>query len=207
MHSLLRFIRDHPILSPICGFLVWLGTVWPVFSGKALPQWLAEQRWPGISVEIKQWTSLILFIVLVCLPLYVAVMGRQREQRLEPDVWLYDAVHYVVFGSWEGPDKEMDGAEYFTSVMKAIEDIVQKAKDGALPIWGRQPFIGPGPVSRINPEYWEPSQLDVHGPHGFFKGNKEEFVTSSPGPITYHHLKTNKSQVERLWRRAGMARS
>ena len=201
MRSLVRFIRGHPILSPICGFLAWLGTVWPVFSDKTLPQWLAEQRWPGISVEVLQWTPLILFIVLVCLPLYVAVVGRQREQRLEPDVWLYDAVQYVAFGSWEGPDKEIDGGEYFSIIVDAMQEMLQKARDDALPIWGRQVLAGPGTISRINPEYWAPSQLDVHGPHSFFKGNKEEFRTSSPGPITYRYLKTNRSQVERLWSR------
>lgn len=227
MRSLLTFIRDLTILtilSAIFGFLARLGDVWSLFSDKPLAQWLAEHGWTGISVEVLQRTSLVLFIVLVCLLFYVTVMGvkavykaimeRQRkqreetkEQRLEPDVWLYDAIHYVAFGSWEGPDKEIDGAEYFSIIVDAIQKMLQKARDGALPIWGRQVLAGPGTTSRINPDYWAPSQLDVHGPHGFFKGNKEEFRASTPGPITYRYLKTNKSQVEKLWRSAGAAHS
>jgi hypothetical protein len=56
----------------------WLGSVWPLFTTKTIPEWLEEQRWPMIS---KVTTALITAIGLI---LFLAVIIWDAWQRPKP---------------------------------------------------------------------------------------------------------------------------
>lgn len=61
----------------------WLGDVFPLFTDKTLPQWLAERRWPGMSHDLFQWLTLIIGVTLV--GLFVAILfSTPRQRRKEP---------------------------------------------------------------------------------------------------------------------------
>jgi len=113
------------------------------------------------------------------------------------DVWLLDAIHYVAFKSWEVVEWNNLG-EKLRILGAAEEDVRQRARDGDLPIWGREGFSGT--LNPIPPEYWEYYGLEWGS---LLKGEAEEFQTE----LTKHarsvgirrSLMTSKSKVEELW--------
>jgi hypothetical protein len=111
-------LRKHPITSAvaaICIFLLWnfpqwLGDVWPLFSQKTIPQWLAERRWPGMNPELSSW--LTLGIDLAMLGLLVAIYFAARRQR--------DATPHAYVGSIDVSFRELSTGGYIQLTISLI---------------------------------------------------------------------------------------
>lgn len=70
------FLKKHPAWAAFTAILlflvvslpVYLGTIWPILEwarivtplppGQTLPQWITEQRWPGMSPALFSWVTL-----------------------------------------------------------------------------------------------------------------------------------------------------
>jgi len=125
------------------------------------------------------------------------------NQKVERDVWLLNAVHYIAFGSWEFTEINLNEANW-TAGHDAQMEIKQMAFDGRLPVWG---IIGSGELFKPIPkEYWE---------HHYLKGlifvinDPEGFCTEVDGLASdhtiYNSLKASKAKVEELWPATKMA--
>jgi len=95
--------------------------------------------------------------------------------------------------------KDMEDPKFMDKVGPAHREVLQKACDGELLIWGKRTDQSRGPFVEINSDYWENHELEHWNLIG---GNFEELQTSrigvAPGPI-YEELRTNKARVEELW--------
>lgn len=117
--------------------------------------------------------------------------------KVERDVWLLHAVHYIAFGSSEFVEIPLEEVQ-LTAGHQAQDEIRQKAFDGSLPVWG---IIGSGGLFKPIPkEYWEHHYLKalifaINDPEGFCtKGNGLE-----SDHTIYNSLMTSKAKVEELW--------
>lgn len=123
---------------------------------------------------------------------------------VERDVWLLDAVFYVAEGRWQSPNmlarhvSDIEDPKFMAKVEPAHREILQKAYDGDLLIWGRRADQSHGPYVEIDSKYWENHELEYWN---MAKGNFEELETSpigiATGPI-YKELKTSRNKVEEL---------
>jgi hypothetical protein len=125
--------------------------------------------------------------------------------KLDRDVWLLEAIYYVAEGSWDSPNylakmvDEIEDPTYPNRVADASRNILQKAADGELQIWGK--VNDRTPFTKIEPSYWNNHDL---GFWEIIKGKSEAGKLESAaigiaeGPI-YGQLKTNRDKVEKLW--------
>ena len=71
-------LRNHPhrtIILAGAGFVLWslpqwIGTVWPLFTTKTIPEWMAERSWPGITAPVYAWLTAAL-IAAAAMVVYV----------------------------------------------------------------------------------------------------------------------------------------
>lgn len=87
---------------------------------------------------------------------------------------------------------------------RAQIDVRQRARDGDLPIWGREGFSGT--LNPLPPDYWEYYGFDLFG---LMRGNAEEYGTEltrrtkSISLSKCRSLMTSKEKVEELWPPSG----
>lgn len=117
--------------------------------------------------------------------------------KVERDVWLLIAVHYIAYGSWKFIEIPLD-EDHITAGHQALDEIRQKAFDGELTVWGR---IGQGPLfKQIQKEHWEDHGFEslsfiVNKPEDYctkYYGNESDYTI-------YNSLMTSKAKVEELW--------
>lgn len=82
------WFKKHPVLYSavaVLGFLFWtlpewLGNVWPLFFGsKTIPQWLDEQRWPGMTLSLQLSASFWIGLGLLGVLAYIAVVSSRKQ--------------------------------------------------------------------------------------------------------------------------------
>jgi hypothetical protein len=84
-----EWISQHPVLWAVIGvgiFLLWrlpewFGQVWPLFTNKTVPEWLAERRWPGMSTRLYRWFNIITTCVMFVL--LGVIIYQQQSENLE----------------------------------------------------------------------------------------------------------------------------
>ena len=123
----------------------------------------------------------------------------------ERNVWLLEAIYFVAEGSWDSHNflaetvDEIEDPTYPNRVAGASKNILQKAADGELLIWGKvndkSPFI------KIEPSYWKNHELEYWG---MFKckrdaGKLETAAIDIAEVHSYTQLKTSRAKIEELW--------
>src|SRR5262245_11863992 len=82
---MLERLKRHRIATVIIALVVftfwtlpeWVATMWPVLvRDKTIPEWLAEQRWPGVSQTAYNWITLVLGATLAVLAVVVIVSSK-----------------------------------------------------------------------------------------------------------------------------------
>ena len=120
-----------------------------------------------------------------------------KQQKVERDIWLLHAVHFIAYDSWEFIENPLN-EKNITAGHDALDEIRQKAFDGSLPVWGK--IGGGGLFKQIPKEYWEHLGFQSLT---FMINNPEEFCTknwTARGDYTiYNSLMTSKAKVEELW--------
>lgn len=123
----------------------------------------------------------------------------KRQEKIERDTWLRDALFYIVLRRWEDEPDVLNETEHLNALFEAATDVCQKAVDGDLSIWGRTGFSGP--FLKIPGEYWQ-----------YFNINALKVAVSDPEELSverttraganhpvYRALKTSRMQIEELW--------
>ena len=122
----------------------------------------------------------------------------QLSTKVERDVWLLDAIHYIVFGSWDSLPENLEAENYLVVMDKAKQELQQNAFDGLLPVWGKG--LMASTFRKIEPEVWEHNIIDLES---LLKDEPEELKISMAnifGSATgFNHLMTSKAKVEELW--------
>jgi len=70
----LKTIKNHPVVSAVVGAAVfllwsfpqWFGSIWPLFTDKTLPEWIADKRWT-VSASTSAWLTLVIGLALAVL--------------------------------------------------------------------------------------------------------------------------------------------
>jgi hypothetical protein len=115
-------------------------------------------------------------------------------KKVERDVWVLNAIHFIAFGSWEIEDRALASGQglELVPIMRALE---QAALDGKVPIWGKQPprnkFVS------IEPAIWEHLQIREQS---VFSGNPARVyarrIYGNVLPARYDELMTSKIKIE-----------
>ena len=122
------------------------------------------------------------------------------NQNTKRDVWLLDALFYVVLRQWNRmPDFQSETA-HVNLIFSACQAVRQNALDDELPIWGRRGYSGP--QERLPPDYWKFYQIDAL--KVMSTSNPEELTVektthADPNWDRYEALMTCRARVEEVW--------
>jgi len=207
----------------LCWLPLYVLEDWLHSIGFTPGKWIMES-WSNMSIQLPSWLFSHWIVFLAALLLYESevkfkwidksfdwVSGFFKKKanassfKIERDVWLLDAVYYVAEGRWQSPNmlakecSDLEDPGFMVRVEPSHREILQKAYDGELPIWGIRADQNRGPYVEIDSSYWENHELEYWD---IAKGNVEELETSpigiAAGPI-YKELKTSCYKVEELW--------
>lgn len=120
-----------------------------------------------------------------------------KENKVERDVNLYNAIYYICFGTWEIPQSSLSEQNLDANIIGKLEriflNIPQYAVDGKIPIWGRK--IQESKVwEQVPTDLWKTETL-AWIPFAYEKIMKFE---PSPDNKFLAHLMTSKVAIERL---------
>jgi hypothetical protein len=124
--------------------------------------------------------------------------GALADDQLGPDIWLQDAVWYVIHGRWLGDNEQAINNE---TEMKKASEIAQEMRElagqGKYLIWGKN---HPARLhQRIPKEFWVDNQIDFLRLAGDTAENVRTERATAGYCTRYFSLKVNKSQTERIW--------
>ncbi len=122
--------------------------------------------------------------------------------RAKYNTWLLNAVWRAHTGQWQIPDEEFlqkkgtyEAEIYWNDLGVLVNTTVrQYARDGELPIWGirkDETIYEPIPA-----EYWSNHAFDLFSIMGNRDPKKVKIMQSEQD---WHHFKTNKAIIEKIW--------
>src|ERR1019366_5783977 len=84
-------MRKHPNISALIGVAIflcvslpeWFGSVWPLFTSKTLPEWIAERRWTPMSTSATSWLMMVFAVAVTGLMLVIVYQTRQQARTAE----------------------------------------------------------------------------------------------------------------------------
>jgi len=87
---MLQWFKRYPVFYAVlvvCGFFLWvlpqwLGDVWPLFSDKKIPEWLAEKQWPSISPTLFMWFTATISVAVLSLLGVIIYQQRTKKEQL-----------------------------------------------------------------------------------------------------------------------------
>lgn len=132
-------------------------------------------------------------------------VGSVANPRGDRDVWMYDAICRILYGSWDkkipsvsDPGETIDDRKLSEVFFKAIP---QAALDGHLPIWGK-PHIN-GHWTDIPAVNWSHLRMDYFSLLRAHPDKPQELKTErgqhSFNNRVWHELKTSRIKVDELW--------
>lgn len=209
--------------------LSWLGNMDLVVSRIEDPGWMGKAI-NFLFLEPPVWFSNSLLLIAILLLLFVLLKHNEKKETEHPatkkqtlakqvdlkrtalpsdaviaangkhDVWLLDAVHFVVHRNWESQYVQLGDTERLNKLFHAQKEIRQLATDGDLPIWGMNNFDGP--LVLIEPDYWQRYNFEFMGSLQH-TAHPEEWQTENARPPNnlsiYRSLKTSKQKIEEFF--------
>lgn len=171
------------VLELFAAFAIGLLVAVPVWISVKVGQWIHRKDLGNFS--IRRWSA----------------RDSGEGPRLQRDAWLIEGIYYIASGEWAVRNELPEIEPEITAIYSAASKVRQAARDGVLPIWGRESLSEP--YEEILPEYWKFYRFDEFD---LLRGNSEEFKSAlarrvrsiSHGP--HISLKTNRSKVEELRR-------
>ena len=126
--------------------------------------------------------------------------ARTADMPAKRDVWLLDALFYIVTRQWGEQPRFENDVEHINQIHDACRDVGQAALDGDLPIWGRRGYSGM--QEKLPPEYWKHYQIDVLQVMGLSDPEEltvEKTSHASPPWGRYEALMTCRARIEQAW--------